>query len=75
MNKKDVTEQAWIAHRRQIIKTSQAKRRQVFKESGLCIQCGRFEPVRGKTLCPKCLAKQRAAQLRYRDRLERINKA
>ena len=69
----DKTSEAYREHRRDICRRSQARRRTKFKSDGLCIQCGKFEPVKNKTLCPKCLAKQRAIQNRYYDRIRMKN--
>ena len=55
--------------RQEIVRRSQAKRRERLKASGKCVQCG-ADPKPGRTLCPVCMAKQVKYSMRYKAKNE-----
>lgn len=50
---------------RQYNREYQHERREKYKQSGLCVQCGN-KALKARTLCASCADKQRLAQDRYR---------
>jgi len=53
--------------RQEIVRRSQAKRRERLKAAGKCVQCG-ADPKPGRTLCPVCMAKQVKYSMRYKEK-------
>lgn len=50
-----------------------ADRRKRLKAAGMCVNCGNAKAVDGKTLCPKCRAKNEESRTNYliRQKIER----
>ena len=46
-------------HRREIVKKSQRRRRAKARKTGMCSQCCRGIPEKGRKTCPACLKKAR----------------
>ena len=57
--------EAYKAKRREVVRKSQAKRRENARKNGLCSQCCKRPPLPYRSQCEVCLARQRAAQMRY----------
>lgn len=53
--------------RQEIVRRSQAKRRERLKAAGKCVQCG-ADPKPGRTLCPVCMEKQVKYSMRYKEK-------
>ena len=52
--------------RNAIVRKSQRKRRAKAKKAGLCSQCCKGIPEKGRKSCPKCLARAREMMQRKR---------
>lgn len=46
-------------HRREIVRKSQRKRRAKARKTGMCSQCCKGKPAKGRKTCPACLEKAR----------------
>ncbi len=53
-------------HRREIVKKSQRRRRAKARKTGMCSQCCRGIPEKGRKTCPACLKKAREKMRRRR---------
>ena len=55
-------------HRRAIVRKSQRRRRAKARKTGICSQCCKGIPEKGRKTCPACLEKAR-------ERMRRIRKS
>ena len=53
-------------HRRAIVRKSQKRRRAKARKAGLCSQCCKGKPEKGRKTCPACLEKAREKMRRVR---------
>lgn len=53
-------------HRREIVRKSQRKRRAKARKKGMCSQCCKGRPEKGRKTCPACLEKAREKMRRVR---------
>ena len=53
-------------HRREIVRKSQKRRRAKARKAGLCSQCCKGKPEKGRKTCPACLEKAREKMRRVR---------
>lgn len=50
------------------IREDRKKRYNDRKAAGLCVACGKNNPISGQVLCPECKIKQKEAHKKYRAR-------
>lgn len=55
-------------HKRAIVRKSQRRRRAKVRKTGMCSQCCKGIPEKGRKTCPECLKKAR-------ERMRRIRKS
>lgn len=53
-------------HRQEIVKKSQRRRRAKARKTGMCSQCCKGIPEKGRKTCPACLEKAREKMRRKR---------
>ena len=58
-----------MAKATEIEKAKMRERRNGLIEIGICVHCGWYEAVKGKTLCEVCLVEQSISTKKYRDNL------
>lgn len=53
-------------HRQEIVRKSQRRRREKARKTGICSQCCKGIPEKGRKTCPACLEKAREMMRRVR---------
>lgn len=62
----DWNEQKKRQHRQEIVRKSQRRRRAKARKTGMCSQCCKGIPEKGRKTCPACLEKARERMRRVR---------